>query len=80
VLLCVIACNTLPTVRASASSSNGLTSSNQSSISFAVLVSPIKSYISAPNEKTFLGTFQRPVATPANADSKKPYIITRFSF
>jgi hypothetical protein len=59
-------------VLASASSSQGLTSSNQSSISFAVLVSPIKSNISAPNEKTFLGTFQRPVATHGNADSKKP--------
>ena len=66
-------------VLASASSSNGLTSSNHCSTPLARLVSPTKSNNSAPNEKKPFGIFQRPVATPARADSKKP-TSSSFSF
>ena len=62
----------LPIVLASASSSNGLISSNHCSTSLAVLVSPTKSNISAPKDTKPFGMFHRPVATPANADSKNP--------
>ena len=62
----------LPIVRASASSSNGFTLSNHSSTPFAVLVSATKSNSSAPNDTKPFGIFHRPVATPANADSKNP--------
>ena len=68
----VIAWTTLPTVLASASSSKGFTSSNHSSTSFALSVSPIKSYNSAPKDTNPFGIFHTPVATPAKADSKKP--------
>ena len=67
-----MACVIFPTVLASASSSNGLTSSNHLSTSAAVLVSPTKSKTSAPNDTNPLGIFHKPVATPASADSKNP--------
>ena len=38
----------------------------------AVLVSPIKSNSSAPKDTKPFGIFHKPVATPANADSKNP--------
>ena len=67
-------------VLASASSSKGLTSSNHCSTPLAVLVSPIKSNSSAPNDTKPFGIFQRPVATPARADSKKPTSSSSFFF
>ena len=78
--ICVNAWVIFPTVLASASSSNGLTSSNHCSTSLAVSVSAAKSNIVAPSEKTLLGIFQSPVATPANADSKKPTSLSFFFF
>ena len=74
-----MACVILPTVLASASSSKGLTSSNHFSTSLAVSVLPTKSNISAPKETNPFGMFQRPVATPANADSKNPTSSSWFS-
>ena len=68
----VIASVILPTARASASSSNGLISSNHLSTSAALLVSPIKSINSAPTETKLFGIFITPDATPANADSQNP--------
>ena len=76
--ICVIACVIFPMVLASASSSNGLTSSNHSSTPLAVSVSPTISNSSAPRDTKPLGIFHKPVATPANADSKKPTSSSSF--
>jgi len=55
-------------VLASASSSKGLRSSKNFSTDAADSVPNPKSINSAPNEKTLLGIFITPVATPASAD------------
>ena len=41
-------------------------------------MSPTKSNSSAPNDTKPLGIFHKPVATPANADSKKPTSSSSF--